>query len=255
MNNFTPNLSFTHEASKNCIPFLDLKVKLIDGKLETDLYMKPTDCHQYLHYSSSHPEHTKHSIIYSQTLRVNRLCSLEKDFNYHKLNMKEWFIKRGYPESVIEKEMQKVHFSKQGQISKRAEKGVPFVVTYHPLLNKLSSILHRNIYLLYINLEVKNVFTPGPTVSYRSARKISSYLVRAKLYPLERTVGSEKCGKSRCEVCLSIQETDTFTSTITGESYKINHKLNCDNNCLIYLLTCKCCGKQYVGETTDESRL
>ena len=30
LNNFTPNLSFTHEASKNCIPFLDLKVKLID---------------------------------------------------------------------------------------------------------------------------------------------------------------------------------------------------------------------------------
>ena len=255
LNNFTPKLSFTHEASKNCIPFLDLKVKLIDGKLETDLYMKPADCHQYLHYLSSHPEHTKRSIIYSQTLHVNRLCSLEKDFNYHKLNMKERFIKRGYPESVIEKEMQKVHFSKQGQKSKKVEKGVPFVVTYHPLLNKLSSILHRNLYLLYMNQEVKNVFTPGPIVSYRSARKISSYLVRAKLYPLERKVGSVKCGKSRCEVCLSIQETDAFTSTTTGESFKMNHKLNCDNNCLIYLLTCKCCGKQYVGETTDEFRL
>ena len=103
-----------------------------------------------------------------------------------------------------------------------------------------------------MNQEVKNVFTPGPIVSYRSARKISSYLVRAKLYPLERKVGSEKCGKSRCEVCLNIQETDTFTSTTTGESFKINHKLNCDDNCLIYLLICKCCGKQYVGETTDK---
>ena len=58
-------------------------------------------------------------------------------------------MKRGYPESVIEKEKQKVHFSKQGQKSKKVEKGVPFVVTYHPLLNKLSSILHRNLYLLY----------------------------------------------------------------------------------------------------------
>ena len=43
LNNFTPKLSFTHEASKNCIPFLDLKVELTDGKLETNLYMKPTD--------------------------------------------------------------------------------------------------------------------------------------------------------------------------------------------------------------------
>ena len=89
-------------------------------------------------------------------------------------------------------------------------------------------------------------------MSYRSTRKISSYLIRAKLYPLERKVGSEKCGKSQCDVCLNIQETDTFTSTTTGESFKINHKLNCDDNYLIYLLTCKCCGKQYVGETTGE---
>ena len=36
---------------------------------------------------------------------------------------------------------------------------------------------------------------------------------------------------------------------------KINHKLNRDGNCLIYLVTCKCCVKQYVGETTDEFRL
>ena len=251
LNNFTPNLSFTHEASKNCIPFLDLKVKLIDGKLETDLYMKPTDRHQYLHYLSSHPEHTKRSIVYSQTLRVNRLCSLEKDFNYHKLNMKEWFIKRGYPESVIDKEMKKVRFSEQCQKPKKVGKGVPFVVTYHPLLSKLSSIIHRNLYLLHMNQEVKNVFTPGPTVSYRKARKIS-YLVRAKLYPLERKFGSEKCDKSRCEVCLNIEETDTFMSTTTGGSFKINHKLNCDDNSLIYLLTCKCCGKQYAGESTDE---
>ena len=103
LNNSTPNLSFSREASKNCIPFLDVKFKLIDVKLETDLYMKPIDRHRYLHYLSCHPKNTKRSIAYSQTLCVNRLCSLEKDFSYHKLNMKEWFIKRGYPESIVGK--------------------------------------------------------------------------------------------------------------------------------------------------------
>ena len=37
LNNFTLDLSFTHKASKNCIPFLDLQVKPIDGELETNL--------------------------------------------------------------------------------------------------------------------------------------------------------------------------------------------------------------------------
>ena len=78
-----------------------------------------------------------------------------------------------------------------------------------------------------MNQELKNVFTSGPVVSYRSVRKISSYFVRAKLYPLERKVGSDKCGKSRCDVYLNIQE------TTTGESFKINHKPNCDYNPLI----------------------
>ena len=119
LNKFTPNLSFTHESSKNLIQVLDLKVNLIDGKLESDFYIKPTDRHQYLNYLSSHSEHTKRSIVYSQTLRVNKLSSLEQDFNYHKWNMKKWFIKRGYPESVIEKEMKKVRFSKQRQKSKK----------------------------------------------------------------------------------------------------------------------------------------
>ena len=109
--------------------------------------------------------------------------------------MREWFIKRGYPESVIDKEMKKVRFSEQGQKSKKIERGVPFSVTYHPLHSKLSSIIHSNLYLLYMNQEVKNVFTPGPIVSYRSARKISSYLVTAKLYPLKSYVGFEKGGK------------------------------------------------------------
>ena len=126
--------------------------------------------------------------------------------------MKEWVIKRGYP--VIEKEMKKVCFSKQGQEYKKVEKRVTFVVTYHPLLNKLSSIIHRNLYLLYMDHENKNVFTPGPIVSSRTARKNSSYLVGAKLYHLERKVVSKKCGKSRChEVCLNIEKSDIFTST------------------------------------------
>ena len=98
------------------------------------------------------------------------------------------------------------------------------------------------------------MFYPGPMVSFRSARKVSSYLVRAKVYPLERTVGSFKCKKSRCQVCLNVNETDTFTSTVTKKTYKINHKFDCSDKCLIYLLTCKKCLIQYVGKTVDEFR-
>ena len=91
-------------------------------------------------------------------------------------------------------------------------------------------------------------------VSFRSARKVSSSLVRAKVYPLERTVGSFKRKKSRCQVCLNVNETDAFISTVTKKTYKINHKFDCSEKYLIHLLNCKKCLIQYRDKTVDEFR-
>ena len=53
-------------------------VKLSKGRLITDLHIKDTDPHQY--FNSSHPDHTKRSIIYSQTLRLTKICTFENYF-------------------------------------------------------------------------------------------------------------------------------------------------------------------------------
>ena len=45
LNNFYPNLKFTLEKSKSSFNFLDVSVSIVDNKLETDLFCKPTDCH------------------------------------------------------------------------------------------------------------------------------------------------------------------------------------------------------------------
>ena len=68
--------------------------------------------------------------------------------------------------------------------------------------------------------EVKSVFSLVPVVSFKSASKISSYLVRAKLYPLERFVGLRQCKNRRSEVCTNVAKTDTFFSTVTGKTIK-----------------------------------
>ena len=62
-------------------------------------------------------------------------------------------------------------------------------------------------------------------VSYRSSRRLSSFLVRAKLYPIDIIVGSKGCGKKRCEEYLNVCETDTFSSAVTVETFKINISL------------------------------
>ena len=59
LNEFHSNLKFTYEKSKEKINFLYLVIKLTDDKIFADLYCKPTDSHQYLHYDSCHAEHIK----------------------------------------------------------------------------------------------------------------------------------------------------------------------------------------------------
>ena len=41
----------------------------------------------------------------------------------------------------------------------------------------------------------------------------------------------------------NIESTDLFSSTVTGEIYKINHYFNCDSK--VYLITCHTCTLKY----------
>ena len=157
--------------------------------------------------------------------------------------MKLWFLKRGYPESIVDQEPGKVESSQLSQRTNKKDKGLCLVATYHPLFQSIDRIFRRHLDLLYIDQKIERVFTTGPMPSFCSARKISSYLVRAKLYPLEQCVCFFKCGGRRRQVCLNVTETETFTSTSTNQTYKINHEFNCNESPLIYLLTGKICHK------------
>ena len=144
------------------------------------MYIKPTDRHLYLHYLSAHSYHTEKSVVFSQTLRISRLCSSEKDFEDHKEEMKSWFRKREYPGNLIRSEMNNVKFSNfrpKNSDNNNNMKGIPLVVTYYPLLKSLSGIIDNSLSILHMDKEVKKVFTPQPMVSFRSARKLNSYLL------------------------------------------------------------------------------
>ena len=76
--------------------------------------------------------------------------------------------------------------------------------------------------MVFMDEEVKRVFTPGLMVSFRSLRKLSSYLVRAKVHPTERVIGSFKCNKPQCLVSINVTETNTLTSIVTGRKHSRN---------------------------------
>ena len=137
----------------------------------------------------------------------------------------------------------------------KMENGIRLVVTYNPAFSNFSTTLRKNFNAFYSDAEVRTVLTPSRFVAYRNAQILKSFLVRSKVYLLGRFMGSSKCGSKSCQVCLNVSETNIFESFQTKKQYTINHHLNCDNKCLIYLFRCKICGLQYVGSTTERFRL
>ena len=93
-NNYHPNIKFKYESNKENITFHDLNVSLSRKKFTADILTKSTNKHQYFHYTSAHPAHTKRSIIYSQALRMSRIFPYKTDFEKHFVDMKSWFQAR-----------------------------------------------------------------------------------------------------------------------------------------------------------------
>ena len=81
VNSFNPALKYTWEISENSLAFLDLKLSINENGLSASVQCKPTNSHNYLLHSSSHPQHVKNAIPISQFHRLRRLCSDDNDFN------------------------------------------------------------------------------------------------------------------------------------------------------------------------------
>lgn len=123
--------------------------------------------------------------------------------------MRSWFLKRKQPEKIIDNEMFKVKFTFSRKIKPRQkeEEDIPLIFTYNPSIKCLSKIVNKNLYLLYMNDEVKRVFSPEVMISFRSARKFSNYHVKLKSIP--------KYTKMK-------EKPENFTSLITQKVYKTN---------------------------------
>ena len=79
VSNFHPALQFTSTITETELPFLDINLRIAEDRIQTSIFYKETDTHNYLLFSSFHPDHCKRAIPYNQFLRLRLLCSDDDD--------------------------------------------------------------------------------------------------------------------------------------------------------------------------------
>ncbi|OCT82554.1 hypothetical protein XELAEV_18025086mg [Xenopus laevis] len=203
------------------IHFLDTTIHIRENTIQTTIYRKTTDKPSYLMYDSFHPDHSKHSIIYSQALWYNRICSDTAERNHHLKTLKADFINMGYNPMIVD---QYIH----------AATRIP-----------------RTHLLQYKQKPEINWFL----LAFRQPPNLKSLITRSALLQPTKN-GTYPCGKKHCKKCSHILTSDKIQIPDTLEEYSIYGHYNCSTSNVVYLIQCTKCitGGLYIGETGQSQR-
>ena len=263
LNRMHPSIKFDYEISKTSIPFLDTRIYIDENRhLQTTLFTKPTDTHNYLHYKSAHPRHLKNSLPYSQALRLRRICTIDNELKSHCKQMIAHFIRRGYHREILHEQIRKAittprETTLQKTLKERTIR-IPLVTTFNSTLPQIGKILRERWDILNIKPKLRALFPEPPIIAFRRCKNLreiigSNTITNNKVFRKEAKNQIAKycspCNTSRSLCCNSVIETNSFTSVTTKKTYKIFHKSNCRSMNVIYLLECVRCNIQYVGKS------
>ena len=253
-NNHNQAIKYTWEISDTSVAMLDTTLYVKENKILSTIHYKPTDSHAYLTYSSQHPKSCKKSIPYSQLIRLKRNISEDTIYEEESKKMGEFFIKRGYPKSLINESLLKAARLKRKDLlkpqkNKEDQDCFSLPITYNAFNINIVRILLKHYKTLQEDPLIGQAFTTKPTVAYRRGRNIKQCVVQTDITTDRDNVaqGTFPCDSNRCLTC---HHTNS-DQIITGPSgwVRPEHRFDCNSANIVYVISCDKCGQIYVGET------
>lgn len=253
LNNIDPDIKFTIEESQHDISFLDICITHEGESLSTDIYYKPTDTHQYLHFNSCHPRHTKRAIPYNLARRICTIVSDEKKRNQRLEEMKKYLRNQGYPIKLIEDGIMKAKNLDRKQLINPPSPDVttqeilPFVTTYNPKNKNITPFVKHLNDVLKTDERMSKVLGNFRVIeSKRQPKNLKRILCKSNLRNNNlHTV--RKCPDQRCGTCPYLKEGNIFK--IGEREFKVNSSMTCGTKNLIYCIICGGCEQYCIGET------
>ena len=192
---------------------------------------------------------------------MKRICSRATDYQQHVAELKEHLIRRGHDGEMVQKNIEKATRIPREQlliprIKRESEQVTPLVVTFHPDLPHLTRILRDHQCVIDISPRLTEALPKCPLVAYRRPPNLRDLLVRAAFKQQRETYkGNSPCQHPRCKACAHIKTGTVFNSTTTGAQFRVKATADCGTSNVVYLIECRRCAIQYVGETENALRV
>ena len=127
-----------------------------------------------------------------------------------------------------------------------------FVIHYDPRLPSVNAIVKKHWRVMTQDPKLKEVFPDPPLIAYKRQKNLRQVLIRAKVPPESKRPKRELLGMRKCMkdvYCNYIMVGDYVRSTASSYKHQITTKVTCFTSNIIYLITCRRCLMQYVGES------
>lgn len=257
LNSIHPRLKFTMEHSKLEISFLDILLKREEKYIITDIFNKTTDTKQYLHFKSCHPRSTKDNIPYNLARRICTIISKPSLRMQRLEEMKTNLTKRGYPEKLIQRGIEKatkIPLEILRTTNRKEENNAcALITTYNPNNINMWNTIQTTIGTLETDPRCKRLMDSMEMInSRRQAPNLKKILTKAKFSSGHTEV--TQCSDRRCGTCSLIITGQSFIFKNSRKPFKVNFNMNCGTENLLYVLQCQGCLENYIGQTSGTLR-
>ena len=188
INEFHPTIKFDYTYSLETVNFLDTTIYInSNNKLESDLYIKPTDRTLLLHNNSFHPQSCKNSIIYSQALRYRRIITDNNKLHGRLNHLLVALIHRGYKYDTIMTAFNKaLKYNTQDELlsiqtTHKTSNRPIFPITYNNNTKYITHILRKHWSLIENDPKLQILWPEPPVVAYKKNKTLKDSLVSTKL--------------------------------------------------------------------------
>ena len=256
LNSLDENLNFTHEVNTEKIAFLNVLIYKEKGTIQTDMYYKPTDSHDYLPFESYHPRHVKDNIPYTLARMICTIVSdpIRREFRLQELT--GWLKKSDYPDNPINRALNSLKGKDVNELRTKTPKvdkeQLIFVESNNPNNPQVFQKILDFINFLKTDPKYDSLLKNIEIIKSQKQTLNLEKLLKRSYFGTEKFIfGSHKCGS--CSSCKFIEERGSvyFHRADPPVDFEIKHNFNCDSGYLIYKLTCAKCEDYYIGHTTN----
>ena len=132
------------------------------------------------------------------------------------------------------------------------------VTTFTPGFDGLQKVVTKNWDILGKSCTTRTIHKVPVLTAFRRPKNLKDYLVRAKLSKVKEhpTEQINNCLRpNSCRYCPKLNTDGRILCSASGRTYMSRFNITCTSSNLIYCITCKRCGIQYVGQTKRELKM